>query len=83
MMKRFVYGEHRILLFFSPSANTVDSSWRSYNIFFKILRYTSSENTVEIHSMRSHNAALIYSVFIRSIPQNFGDSSPNEKICMW
>ena len=33
--------------FFSLSANTVDSCWRSYNIFFKILRYTSSESTVD------------------------------------
>ena len=44
-MKRFVCGVNRILLF-SLSANAVDSSWRSCNIFFKILRYTSSENTV-------------------------------------
>ena len=48
MMKRFVCGEHRILLLFSLPANTIDSSWRSYNIFFKILRYTYSENTVAV-----------------------------------
>ena len=48
MMKRFVCGEYRIFLLFSLSAYAVDSSWRSYNIFFKILRYTSSENTVKL-----------------------------------
>ena len=42
-----MWWAHNSSSFFSLSANIVDSSWRSYNIFFKILRYTSSENTVE------------------------------------
>ena len=50
MMKRFVRAEHRILLFFSLSlimwSLIGDSSWSSFNIFFKNLRYTSSENSV-------------------------------------
>ena len=40
-------------LFFPLSAKTVDSSWRSYNISFKILRVTSSENTVDHMSKSS------------------------------
>ena len=44
MMKRF-YGLSMEFFFFSISAETGISSWSSYNIFFKFLRYTSSENT--------------------------------------
>ena len=45
MMKRFVCAEHRILLF-SLSAETSNSSWRSYNISFKILGFSqNSQNT--------------------------------------
>ena len=33
-------AEHIILLLLSLSAETGNSSWTSYNIFFKILRYT-------------------------------------------
>ena len=35
--------------FLSLSGDSGSSSWRNYNIFFKILRYTSSENTVLKH----------------------------------
>ena len=46
--------ENRILLLYSLSAETGNSSWSSCNIFFKILRYTSSENTVECHTIVSY-----------------------------
>ena len=46
MMKIFYGLSTEFFFFFSLSADTGSSSWSSYNIFFKIFRYTSSENTV-------------------------------------
>ena len=46
MMRRFVCAGCRILLLFYLSATIGNSWWRSYNIFSKILRHTSSDNTV-------------------------------------
>ena len=49
MMKRF-YGLSTEFFFFSLSADNGSAFWSSYNIFSKILRYTSSENTV-VHDL--------------------------------
>ena len=59
MMKRFYGLSTEFFFFFPPSPDTGSSAWSSYNIFFKILRYTSSENTVVAPSNFVHTTFAI------------------------